>query len=65
MLYLTNRFNTSNNVLNVNSLKPTRGCATSQNSWSGFLGIVEKKLKLRNSQKDVLYSTRRNPKSLK
>ena len=51
MLYLTNRFNTSNNVLNVNSLKSARGCVPSQNSWSGFLGIVEKKLKLRNSQK--------------
>ncbi len=51
MLYLTNRFNASNNVLNVNSLKPTCGSAPSQNSRGGFLGIVEKKLKLRNSQK--------------
>ena len=51
MLYLTNRFNTSNNVLNVNYLKSARGCAPSQNSWSGFFGFMEKKLKLRNSQK--------------
>ena len=51
MLYLTNRFNTSNNVLNVNSLKSARGCVPSQNSWSGFFGFMEKKLKLRNSQK--------------
>ena len=65
MLYLTGRRILSRKLLIFNFLGSVGMCASGQNYRGGFFGFMEKKLKLRNSQKDVLYSTRRNPKSLK
>ena len=51
MSYLTGRRNLSRKLLIINFLGSVGMCASSQISWSGFFGFMEKKLKLRNSQK--------------
>ena len=51
MLYLTGRRNLSRKLLIVNFLGSVDMCTSGQNYRGGLLGFMEKKLKLRNSQK--------------
>ncbi len=51
MSYLTGRRNLSRKLLIINFWGSVDMCASGQNSRGGILGFMQKKLKLRNSQK--------------